>query len=97
MITDYLNQSATWKRVTSLNEYGEPITTSQVVKIRWEGKRKLVRNRQGQEVISEALFFCLEAVQPGDLMEYGGREWPIITVAEATDLDGNIVYREAAC
>ncbi|SMB97782.1 hypothetical protein SAMN00808754_1943 [Thermanaeromonas toyohensis ToBE] len=97
MIADYLNQTATWKRTVGLNEYGEPITTSQTIKVRWEGKRRLVRDRQGQEVVSEARFFCLEEVQPGDIVEYGGREWPIIAVTEIPDLDGNIIYREVAC
>lgn len=97
MITDYLNQVATWKRVTSINEYGEPTTANQTISVRWEGKRKLVRNRQGQEVVSETRFFCLEAVQPGDSIEQGGREWLIIAVTEFMDLDGTLVYRKADC
>lgn len=97
MISDYLNQTATWKRVTGLNEYGEPITTCQTIRVRWEGKRRLVRDKQGQEVVSEARFFCLDPVQPGDLIEFGGKEWTVITVYEVPDLDGNIIYLEAAC
>lgn len=97
MISDYLNQSATLKKVTGYNEFAEPITTSQTIKVRWESKRRLVRDKQGQEVISEARFFCLEDVQPGDVIEYGGKEWTVITVSEVPDLDGNIVYREVAC
>ncbi|MCL6611181.1 MAG: hypothetical protein K6T66_06550 [Peptococcaceae bacterium] len=97
MITDYLNQTAAWKRVTGLNEYGEPITESQTIKVLWEGKRRLVRDKQGQEVVSEARFFCLEDVQPGDMVEYGGREWPVIAVTEVPDLNGQVIYREAAC
>lgn len=93
----YLNQTATWQQVTGLNEYGEPITTCQAIKVRWEGKRRLVRDKQGQEVVSEARFFCLEAVQPGDLVEYGGKEWTVIAVSETPDLDGQVIYREVAC
>ncbi len=97
MIEDYLNQTAIWKKVTGLNEFGEPVTDEIPIKIRWEGKRRLVRNNQGQEVVSEARFFCLEEVQPGDIIEYGGKEWPVITVSEVPDLDGRVIYREAAC
>lgn len=97
MIEQYLNQTAIWKRVTGLNEYGEPITISQVIKVRWEGKRRLVRDKQGQEVVSEARVFCLEAVQPGDILEYGGKEWSVIAVTEIPDLDGQVIYREVAC
>lgn len=97
MIADYLNQAATWKRMTGQNEYGEPITESKVIQVRWEGKRRLVRDNQGEEVVSEARFFCLEEVQPGDIVTYGNRDWPVITVSEVLDLDGNLVYREASC
>ncbi len=95
MIIDYLNQSATWKQATGLNEYGEPITASQTIKVRWEGKRRLVRNPSGQEVVSEARVFCLEAIQPGEIITYGGKDWPVITVSEVPDLDGT-AYREVA-
>lgn len=97
MIERYLNQTAIWKQTTGLNEYGEPITTSRTIKVRWEGKRRLVRDKQGREVVSEARVFCLEPVQPGDILEYGGREWTVITVSEVPDLDGNVVYQEVAC
>lgn len=97
MIEQYLNQTATWKQATGLNEYGEPIITSQTIKVRWEGKRRLVRDKQGQEVVSEARVFCLEPVQPGDILMYNGKEWPVIAVSEIPDLDGNIIYREVAC
>ncbi|WP_157049484.1 hypothetical protein [Moorella stamsii] len=56
----------------------------------------MVRNKQGEEVISEARVFCLEAVQPGDVLEYGGREWPVIAVSETPGLDGKLLYREVA-
>ncbi len=96
MITDYLNQSATLKRLTGYNEFAEPITASQAIKVRWEGKRRLVRDKQGQEVVSEARVFCLEAVQPGDVLEYGGKDWPVIAVSEIPGLEGNTAYREVA-
>lgn len=96
MIELYLNQTATWKQVIGLNEYGEPITTSQPIKVRWEGKRRIVRDRQGQEVVSEARVFCLEPLQPGDILNDGARDWPVITVSECPDLAGNVLYREVA-
>lgn len=97
MITDYLNQSVVWKKVTGVNEFGEPVTVSQTIKARYESKRKLVRDRTGQEVVSEARFYCLQAVQAGDLIDRDGRDWPIIAVTEFMDLDGTLVYRKADC
>jgi hypothetical protein len=96
MIKDYLNQTATWHYVTGQNEYGEPQTSSKTIKVRWEGKRRLVRDNEGREVVSEARVFCIEAVKPGDELEFGGRRWPVITVSTVPGLDGKEVHREVA-
>ena len=55
-----------------------------------------MRDNEGREVVSEARVFCTDPVQPGDLLEYAGREWPVIAVSEATGLDGRIHFREVA-
>lgn len=96
MIKDYLNQTATWHYVTGQNEYGEPQTSSKTIKVRWEGKRRMVRNNEGQEVVSEARVFCTDPVKPGDLLEYDGREWSVIAVSSVPGLDGNESHREVA-
>ena len=96
MIKDYLNQTATWHYVTGLNEYGEPSTSSKTIKVRWEGKRRLVRDNEGREVVSEARVFCTEAVKPGDELEIDGRRWPVIAVSTVPGLDGKECYRECA-
>ena len=96
MIEGYLNQRAVWKRKTGSNEYGEPVTKQKTIKVRWEGKRRLVRDNDGREVVSEARVFCIEAVQPGDELEYGGRRWPVITVSLIPGLDGEESHREVA-
>ncbi len=97
MIKDFLNQTAILKTATRFNEYGEPITDNKIIRIRWEGKRKLVMDKQGNEVISEARFFTLDPIKPGDIVEYGGEEWTVITVSEIPDLDGELVYRVGYC
>jgi hypothetical protein len=96
MIKGYLNQTATWHYVTGLNEYGEPTTSSKTISVRWEGKRRLVRDNQGREVVSEARVFCVEAVQAGDELEHGGRRWPVIAVSTVPGLDGAENHREVA-
>jgi len=97
MIEGMLNQAATWKRKTGQDEYGEPDTVDTDIRVRWEGKRRMVRNQQGQEVVSEARVYCKEAVQPGDIMTFGDREWPVIAVSETPDMGGQVLYREVAC
>jgi hypothetical protein len=96
MIEDYLNQTATWHYVTGLNSYGETTTSSKVINVRWEGKRRLVRDNEGREVVSEARVFCSEAVKPGDELEFDGRRWPVIAVSTVPDLDGKESHRECA-
>lgn len=96
MVAGYLNQVANWKQMISQDGYPPQPGPPTPIKVRWEAKRRLVRNAQGQEVVSEARVFCLEAVQPGDVLNYAGRDWPVIAVSEAVGLDGKTMFREAA-
>lgn len=96
MIGDYLNQTATLKTVTGYNGYEEPTMTSSTIAVRWEAKRCLVRNAQGQNVVSEARVFTEAVVNPGDRLTYGGRDWITIAVSEVPDLDGVVRFREIA-
>ena len=96
MIKDYLNQTAIWHYVTGQNEYGEPQTSSKTIKVRWEGKRRLVRDNEGREVVSEARVFCIEPVKPGDILKYEDRDWPVISVSIVPGLDGSENHREVA-
>ena len=96
MIRCYLNQTAVWKYVIGQNMYGEPETEEKEIRVRWEGKRRLVRDNEGREVVSEARVFCVEPVKPGDILEHGGREWPVIAVSTVPGLDGSESHREVA-
>ncbi len=97
MIRNYLNQAATWHYITGqLNEYGEPAFGSKSIKVRWEGKRRLVRDNEGREVVSEARVFCTDLVKPGDELEFDGRRWPVIAVSTVPGLDGKESHRECA-
>ena len=96
MIEGYLNQRVVWKRKTGQNEYGEPVTKKKTIKVRWEGKRRLVRDNEGREVVSEARVFCIEPVKPGDILKYEDRDWPVISVSIVPGLDGRENHREVA-
>jgi len=96
MIRSYLNQTAVWKYVIGQNMYGEPDFDTKEIKVRWEGRRRLVRDKDGQEVVSEARVFCIEPVKPGDILKYEDRDWPVIAVATVPGLDGSESHREVA-
>lgn len=96
MIGAYLNQTANWKTMVSEDGYPPQPGTGTDIKVRWEDKRRLVRNPQGLEVVSEARVFCAEDVQPGDVLEWRGRDWPVITVSMVPSLDGKETFREVA-
>jgi hypothetical protein len=97
MIKGYLNQTATWHYTTGqMNEYGEPVTSSKTIKVRWEGQRRLVRDNEGREVVSEARVFCIEPVKPGDILKYEDRDWSVISVSIVPGLDGSESHREVA-
>lgn len=96
MIKEYLNQTAILKTTTGYNEYGEPVASEKTIPCRFEMKRKLVRDKQGNEVVSEATMYCIEPVSPDDRVVYNGKEYAVISVLETVDLDGNIIYYEVA-
>ena len=97
MIKGYLNQTANWHQATGVNSYGEPtFAESKSIKVRWEGRRRLVRDKEGREVVSEALVFCTDSVEPDDTLEYGGRTWPVINVSLVPSLDGSDSHREVS-
>ena len=96
LIEYFINQTAIWKKVVGQNMYAEPQTESKEIKVRWEGKRRLVRDNEGREVVSEARVFCIDPVKPGDELELDGRRWPVISVSIVPGLDGSESHREVA-
>lgn len=96
MIKEYLRQTATLRTITGYNEYGEPVASDKNILCRFEMKRKLVRDKQGSEVVSEATMYCIEPVSPDDRIVYNNKEYIAIAVSEIVDLDGNVVYYEVA-
>ena len=68
MIDFYLNQSITLKSKISKNKFNEATYNTSTIKARLEFKRKMVRNSQGQEVISEAFLMTTAIVNPDDVI-----------------------------
>lgn len=94
MIRNYLNQTAQWKHINEHDGYNEAIYAEAVeIKVRWEGKQTVVRNKKGEEVISQATVYCSAHVVEGDLLTYGDRSWDVKAVDMPPSLDGKEGYR----
>ncbi len=97
MIEDFLTETATWRVPGAPDFYGNSTPTDTQIRVRWENRRRRVRDASGSEVISEALVFCIAPVQSGhSLVDSEGREWPVVAVSEQKDLAGRISHREVA-
>lgn len=96
MIEAYTNQSAGWQiNKKEPNQYNEPTYEDSVdIDCRFEYKRRMVRNKQGQEVISEATLFTKSAVKPDDLITFDEIDWVVLAVANEVGLDGSIAFYE---
>lgn len=97
MMNNYLNQLAIWLKASStLDAYGAPSFTQRLIKVRWEYKRRLVRNKEGQEVVSECRVFCKEPVEVGDKLMYMDKTYPVIAISILPALSGTEQYREVS-
>ena len=96
MLKNYTNQALTRKSQTAIDEYGSPTYSSTTIQGRFEYKRKMIRNRDGREVLSQARIFTESAIRPGDVITFDSRDFPIIDVFNVYDLDGNLLFYEGA-
>jgi nitrogen regulatory protein PII-like uncharacterized protein len=90
MISDYLNQSLTWKKVTATSDTNENTYSSTTIKGRKESVNKLIRNLQGNEVVVSTLVVTESAVSVNDLID----DQIVIQVDILPDLSGNTNHYE---
>ena len=100
MMEDFLTETATHRvpgGPTPGDFYGTSAPTDTQIRVRWENRRRVVRDASGSEVVSEALVFTKAPVQSGHvLIDATGREWPVVSVSEQKDLAGSFSHREVA-
>jgi len=99
VISAYLHQSI-WRRPRiGVDGYGQPSFGSPVeTKGRWLEKRRLVRNAQGEQVISEVSVTLApdEAVAVGDQLSLDGSTYlTVIAVSVSRGLGGESMGRRA--
>jgi hypothetical protein len=96
MLSSYCNQSITLKTKASINVYNEATYTTSTIRCRFEYKRKLVVNKKGEQVISEARVFTKTAVNVDDVITYDSKDWNVVAVANMVDISGNVVGYEVS-
>ena len=86
----YLNQDVTWNAKTGQTGYAKPIYESSSIKARKEKKRRMVRNAEGEEVISETTVFTQSNIGLEDQID--GEQ--VINVSEWVDKGGTVIGYE---
>ncbi|MFB3882880.1 MAG: hypothetical protein ACE149_16570 [Armatimonadota bacterium] len=99
MISDYLAQDI-WRRArVGVDGYGQPAFSVPVqTKGRWLERRRLVRNAQGEQVISEVSVTLApdEAVAVGDQLSLDGVAYlTVIALSADRDLAGGVILKRA--
>ena len=99
MIGDYLAQDIWRKARTGVDGYGQPTFGAAVqTKGRWLEKRCLVRNAEGEQVISEVTVSLglEEAVSVGDQLSADGATYlDVIAVSVSRGLGGEAALKRA--
>ena len=99
MIGAYLNQTLWRKPRTGVDAYGQPtFGRSVLTQGRWLEKRRLVRNANGEQVISEVSVTLApeEAVAVGDQLSLDGVAYvTVIAVSADRDLAGGLILKRA--
>jgi hypothetical protein len=91
MIEDYTGQAVSVETPSTVNNYGEPTWSAPVsYVVRYEARAQLVRDAQGQQVVSSArVFFPATAtVSLNSRVTYAGTTYRVISVESAEGLDG---------
>ncbi len=86
----YLNQDVTWESKTGKDGYNKPVYASSEIKARKEKKRRMVRDTQGEEVVSETTLYTQSAIGLEDRID----SEEVINVSEWIDKDGSVIGYE---
>lgn len=101
MIDSYLAQDIWWKQRTGDDEYGQPALAAAVQsKGRWVEKRRVVRAKDGREVLSEVSVTLAadHEVAAGDQLSSDGESYvEVIAVSRGVGIGGEIVTTRAFC
>ncbi len=91
-----MSQTATWKHKTGSDGYDDTYSSASIT-CRIEQKTQMIKTLAGDTLESVAMLWCIEDVQPGDVITFQGRDFSVGgIVSQATDLDGTVHWRVVA-
>lgn len=99
MVSIYAAHDIGFRKRTGIKDNGTPIfepvrsLPHATIKGRFEYSRRLIRDANGEQVISEAYIMTEHQVELGDLIVWDRREWPALSVTNITGVLGNELYR----
>lgn len=88
----YLNQIAQYQAQTVPDNYGNmQYTSPQTIKVRKEGKARLVRDTNGETIVSSTTVFSITQINPMDMID----GTIVINSMSMVDKSGNIIGWES--
>ncbi len=83
------------RRCLGVTDRGQPLLNDPVtIHGRFAFNRKVIIGKTGTEVTSEATLFTKDEITNLDVVIYGGREWPVISVTWQESIFGKISHKE---
>jgi hypothetical protein len=100
-VSAYLAQDIWWKQATGNDGYGQPVVARAVQsKGRWVEKRRVVRSKDGRELLSEISVTLPgeHEVAAGDQLSSDGESYvEVIAVSRAPGLGGDALTTRVFC
>jgi hypothetical protein len=90
MIETYLNQTATWKARTTVNDYGESSYAATTINCRIVTKKRMLITEKGGDLLQDTVVYTTSAVQEGDLID----DKVVVQVYIRQDISGTEKFRE---
>lgn len=95
MIEEALNQDALWYKKSGQDAFSKAIyTPSCNIKVRFQESMKLIKDKNGKDVVSQGIFICAKKIGLEDIIGYENTKYVLLNYKDSIDLDGNFEYRK---
>jgi hypothetical protein len=93
MIAAYQKDTVTWRRATTLDQWGTmPTRNDEQLTVRVNWKAKMIRDMQGREVVATGSLYMTNSPDKADTFTIAGRDFVILSVEERKSFSRKIYY-----